>query len=195
MAFGVLFRYFTVLFAYSVLNGWNVVNCYSNGDGNFKSTNYWDIVDKPVMANGHIGFIPYGDSIYMNGLYNGHKDNSHRARIPNFGSIQFEPCSRAHFTRAIECSYAMDIHSGLFRTSTNLVDGQFSVEHIQYAHRYYDTVIVNHIKIKRNNESNNSRNGKNIFHCFLRLPFKHFNFFGTFRHATASFIALDWYDK
>lgn len=158
MESGALFRYFTVLFSYSILTGWNFVS----GDGVFESTNYWEIVDKPVMANGHIGFIPYGDSIYMNGLYNGYKDNSHRARVPNYASVQFEPCSRAHFTTTIKCSYAMDIHNGLFRTSTDLGngDGQFSVEHIQYAHRYYDNAIVNHIKIKRQNGINGPKNGE-----------------------------------
>lgn len=152
--------YFAVLFTYIELNGWIVVNCQSNGDGVFESTNYWASVDKPVMANGHIGFIPYGDSIYMNGLYNGHKDNSHRARIPNYGSVQFEPCSRANYNTTIECTYALDIYNGVFRTTANLGDGQFSIEHIQYAHRYYDTAIVNHIKIKRQMNSNGPKNGK-----------------------------------
>lgn len=175
MESGALFRYFTVLFSYSLLFGWNVVNCQLNGDGVFVSTNYWEIVDKPVMANGYIGFIPYGDSIYMNGLYNGHKDNSHRARIPNYGNVQFEPCSRAHSTKATECSYAMDIHNGLFRTTANLSDGQFSVEHIQYAHRYYDTAIVNHIKIKRQNEVNGPKNSKYLLILF-HLASKKFNF-------------------
>lgn len=151
-----LFRYFAILFASFML----IVCCQSNADGVFESKNYWDIVDKPVMANGHIGFIPYGDSIYMNGLYNGLKDNSHRARIPNFGNVQFELCSRAHSTAAVECSYAMDIHKGLFRTSAISSDGAYSVEHIQYAHRYYDTAIVNHIKIKRQNKSENLKNRK-----------------------------------
>lgn len=157
-----VFRYFVVLFIYSTLSGWNTVTGQSNGDGVFESKNYWDIniLNKPVMSNGHIGFIPYGDSIYMNGLYNGYKDNSHRARIPNYGNVQFEPCTRAHFQTTTECSYALDIYGGVFRTSVNLSDGQFNVEHIQYAHRYYDTAMVNQIKIKRQNMSNGPKNGK-----------------------------------
>lgn len=150
-----VFRYFVVLFAYTI----NFVKCQkqqSGGDGIFESTNYWDVIDKPVMANGHIGFIPYGDSIYMNGLYNGLKGNSHRARIPNFGSLQFEPCSRnANGKTALKCTYALDIYGGVFRTSVQLNDGRFGVKHLQYAHRYYDTAIVNHIKIRRNNGSRN----------------------------------------
>lgn len=137
----------------------NVVNVQSSGDGVFESTNYWDIIDRPVMANGHVGFIPYGDSIYMNGLYNGFRDNSHRARIPNYGSVQFEPCSRTHFNVAIKCSYALDINRGVFRTSVILNDGQFSVEHIQYAHRYHDVGIVNHIEIHRQNCGDGPKNG------------------------------------
>lgn len=154
---GEFFRYFLVLFAYTAPNGWNFVNGQrSGGDGIFESTNYWDVIDKPVVANGYIGFIPYGDSIYMNGLYNGFQDDSHRARIPHYGSIQFEPCSQNHSKMPpIRCSYALDIYRGVFRTSANLNDGQFSIEHIQFAHRYYETAIVNHIKIQRQNKHDN----------------------------------------
>lgn len=184
-----LFRYFTVLFAYFISFGWSVVNCQTNGDGVFESANYWDIVDKPVMANGHIGFIPYGHSIYMNGLYSGLKDNSHRARIPHFGNVQYELCSQAHFTEAAKCSYAMDIYSGVFRTSANSNDGQYSVEHIQYAHRYYDTAIVNHIKIKRQNKNNSTKNGK-LFSFLLFNFLRKIYISKYFRYLPTSFTAF-----
>lgn len=157
MQFDVLFRYFAIVFAFIALNGYNGVNCQSNdgGDGIFESTNYWNVIDKPVLANGHIGFVPYGDAIYMNGLYTGYKDDSHRARIAHYGHVQFEPCVPTDSETAPKCTYALDIKNGVFRTSVDLKDGQFHVEHIQYAHRFYDTAIVNHIKIKRQNGSNN----------------------------------------
>lgn len=155
-----LIRYFWLLFLCIASNGWKFVNCRSNRDGIFESTDYWAIADKPVLANGHIGFIPYGDSIYMNGLYNGYTDNSHRARIPNVGNVQFEPCIREHSAMGSSCIYAMDIYNGVFRTSANVSAGQFSVEHIQYAHRYYDLAIVNHIKINREKQTDQEKNGK-----------------------------------
>lgn len=149
-----LFRYFLVFFTCIASNQWTIVNCQLNSAGLFESTHFWSINDKPVLANGHIGFIPYGDSIYMNGFYNGYKDNSHRARIPNYGVVKFEPCTQMNSAIEFKCIYALDIYNGLFQTSVNLNDGQFNVEHIQYAHRYYDTAIVNHIKIKRQNNGN-----------------------------------------
>lgn len=136
------------------------VNC-EEIDGIFESSDYWNVIDKPVMSNGHIGFVPYGNSIYMNGLYtgHGHKGNSHRARLPNYGYMQFEPCSpETNFVGSAKCSYALDINNGVFRTKTSLSDGQFTVEQFQYAHRYYETAIVNQIRLKRNKVS--SSNGK-----------------------------------
>lgn len=50
----------------------------------------------PVLANGHIGLTVFSDSIYMNGLYNGRKGLSHRARIPNYSNIQIKNCA-SHF--------------------------------------------------------------------------------------------------
>lgn len=158
-----LFQYFVILIAYIAPNKWHIINCQqSNGDGVFKSANYWNIDDKPVMSNGHIGFIPYGDSIYVNGFYNGYKDNSHRARIPNYANVQFDPCTQIHSVAELKCIYALDIYNGVFRTSVNLNDDQFNVEHFQYAHRYFDTAIVNHIKITRQNDNNRRKNGKHF---------------------------------
>lgn len=140
----------------------------------FDSFNFWNVSDKPVMANGHVGFIPYGDTIYMNGLYNGYGGRSHRARIPNYANIQFESCSR--FTSMAsdlnkllsepQCTYALDVFNGIFRTQANFDKGHFTVEQIQYAHRYYDRAIVNRIAVKRNQIQNYS-NGK--FRCYLKF--------------------------
>lgn len=146
-----LLRFVSYLFAFGNLNIVSLVNCESS-DGVFVSDVYWELNDKPILANGHIGFVPYGESIYMNGLYNGERDKSHRARIPNYGNVQFVPCSQTFnlHSKAEMCSYGLDINNGIFRTQTDISDGHFTVEHIQYPHRYYDIAIVNHIRIKRN---------------------------------------------
>lgn len=132
--------------------------------GIFESTDFWNVIDKPVLANGHIGFVPYGNSIYMNGLYNGFKGDSHRARIPNHANVQLTPCSQ-HRKDSEECSYALDIYNAYFRTSVELMDGLFTAEHIQYAHRYHKTALVNQIRLKRNHILTENRNCKreNIF--------------------------------
>lgn len=116
----------------------------------FTSTDFWNVVDKPVLANGHIGFVPYGDSISMNGLYNGFKGDSHRASIPNYANVQFEPCTEQSTNNVELCTYALDIYNGVFRTEIQLNDGSVSVEHIQYAHRYHETALINQIRLTRN---------------------------------------------
>lgn len=152
-----------VVLVFSELNYFfNTVNG-KIANGIFESKNFWDVIDKPVMANGHIGFVPYGESIYMNGLYNGYKGESHRARIPNNANIQFEPCNRETDVSSQtnhKCSYALDIFNGIFRTQAQLSDGRFTVEHIQYAHRFYDMALVNHIRLKRNAVNKSPSNGK-----------------------------------
>lgn len=129
-------------------------------DGVFESSNFWNIENKPVMANGHIGFVPYSDSVYMNGFYTGYRGESHRARIPNYANIQFEPCTQQASETDVICSYALDIFNGVFRTQVQLEEGIFTVEQIQYAHRYYETAVVNHIRLKRNKREHGSNNGE-----------------------------------
>lgn len=130
--------------------------------GIFESSHFWTIDSKPVMANGHIGIVPYGDSVYMNGLYNGHEGHSHRACIPNYGNIQFDPCTRNASKINEICSYALDIYNGVFRTNVQLDAGNFTVEQIQYVHRYHETAIVNHIRLKRNKQTCHQVNGETV---------------------------------
>lgn len=75
----------------------------------FSSQTYFDVVDKPVLANGHIGYVPFSDFIYMDGLFNDYiKTSSHRARIPSFANIHFESCGSAHTVDKSRCSYKLD---------------------------------------------------------------------------------------
>lgn len=110
----------------------------------------------PVLANGHIGFVPYGDTIYMNGLYNGFKNNSHRARIPNLSRYQFDNCRLVNDSPPTAsdpnqgCSYSLDMFQGTFTTRANFTGGNFTVEQTQFAHRFFDRAIVNQITLKRN---------------------------------------------
>lgn len=52
-----------------------------------------DEIEMPSVGNGQLATVIYTDTVYMNGLYNGERGESHRARIPsqinirmNFGS-------------------------------------------------------------------------------------------------------------
>lgn len=116
----------------------------------FTATEYYNISDKPVLANGHIGYVPYSDSIYMNGVFNGQKGSSHRARIPNYANIYVENCGPSS-ERDSECEYELDVQKAAFVTEATVGKGNdFHVRQTQYAHRYYDSVIVNTIQMKRN---------------------------------------------
>lgn len=123
----------------------------------FETNEYISVTDKPVLANGHVGYVPYSDSIYMNGLYNGYKGSSHRARIPNYANIYFEQCNGYESNSNLSCTYGLDIQHALFLTQAKFNGGDFEVEQIQYTHRYYDTVIINQIMIKRNNLDYNGK--------------------------------------
>lgn len=140
------------------------ISCSQSGtkNGIFESSNFWMVDNKPVLSNGHIGVVPYGESVYMNGLYNGYEGNSHRAKIPNYGNVQFDPCTPNAPKVSETCSYALDIYDGLFRTRVQVNGGAFTVEQIQYAHRYHETAIVNHIRLKRNGQGSQQANGENI---------------------------------
>lgn len=129
-----------------------------NGFSVFESNYFWNVSDKPVMSNGHVGFVPYGDSIFMNGLYNGHQDTAHRARIQNYANLQFYPCSERVYNFGLtpkSCSYRLDIYNGIFKTKAKLLNNLLCIEHTQYAHRYYEKAIANHIRLKRNQIDNN----------------------------------------
>lgn len=131
----------------------------------FESYSFWNVSDKPVMANGHVGYIPFGDSIYMNGFYNGYMGKSHLVHIPNYANIQFDPCSWSTFmtsdlNKLQFCLYALDTFDGIFRSQANFNNEQFTVEQIQYAHRYYEMAIVNRIRLQRNQIDENT-NGEN----------------------------------
>lgn len=111
----------------------------------FESNELNDPNRVPTLSNGHIGFVAYSSAIHINGVYNGRTGESHRARIPNYGRVQFEMCGV--FTQGDLCTYALDIRQGVFRT-TSTYEG-YSVELVTYAHRYYDKTIVNHVTITR----------------------------------------------
>lgn len=127
-------------------------------------------IEMPVLANGHIAFVPNGDSIYMNGVYNGFMGETHRARIPNFAQIRFEPGGRDRTNipqhdqnqqqkdeeNATQLyTHTLDIRQAVFRSQTDFANGQFTIRHTVYAHRYFDRAIVNQITISRNTVDTN----------------------------------------
>lgn len=99
----------------------------------------------PALSNGHLGFIVFSDSVYINALYNGRAGLSHRARIPNFGNIQLadDYCGQTQTRK-----YTFNVKYGYFMVEL-IVENQFIATHLVYAHRYYDRAIINQFYIQR----------------------------------------------
>ncbi|XP_058058653.1 protein-glucosylgalactosylhydroxylysine glucosidase-like [Anopheles bellator] len=102
----------------------------------------------PTLANGHLGFVVYGDSVHLNGVYNGLKGVSHRARIPNFANVQLANCSSL-VAQPKNCRYQLDMRSGKFRTTLEDPSGGFRVVHEVYPNRHFDQTIVNRVLLRR----------------------------------------------
>lgn len=101
----------------------------------------------PILSNGHLAAQTLGDSVYMNGLYNGERGLSHRARIPNYSNIIIDP---GQFKREItRITYRMNYRQGVFETIIQ-VNNRFTIRHWIYAHRHFTRAIVNEISIKGN---------------------------------------------
>ncbi|KAL4238539.1 Protein-glucosylgalactosylhydroxylysine glucosidase [Mactra antiquata] len=128
------------------------INTLQCSDSNFKNTakdNDWKLCsdsppkDKrmwPSLGNGHVGFAAQGDTIYMNGLYNGNGTTSTRARIPAFISVLLvatpEPGKK---------TYCLDMKQGIF-VVTYTID-HLKIELKTFAHRNQTRLLVTQISI------------------------------------------------
>ena len=103
-----------------------------------------DISEYPTLSNGHIGFPVLGDTVLMNGLYNGERGESHRARIPNYSNV----LSSATCGHQSSCAYRLDMKQAFFESTVTSGTNYRVVQQI-YAHRYYNRAIVNRIVLER----------------------------------------------
>ncbi|XP_017115794.1 protein-glucosylgalactosylhydroxylysine glucosidase [Drosophila elegans] len=127
-----------------------------------------DLNFMPTLGNGHLGYTVFGDSIFMNGVYNGAGGNSKRARIPNWINISTEACDRFGCASADDVdvngtSYEMDLRDGYFRERTTYRKLGFSLEQRTYPHKFYNRALVYEVVANRI-DSRNSRAPK-----FLKL--------------------------
>ncbi|KAL7044782.1 hypothetical protein ACKWTF_002049 [Chironomus riparius] len=119
-----------------------------------ESTELPGAADMPTLANGHIGFVIYGDSILMNGLYNGVRGESHRARIPNFSNLVPNiECNE-------NCLYQLNMKNGYFQNTIN--ESNFNVVQQLYAHRFYNRAVINSFTIERTVQGGNISVGLEI---------------------------------
>lgn len=102
-----------------------------------------DLYKVPTLSNGHVGFVIFGDLLFMNGLYNGRNGQSHRAKIPNFSNIDLSlNCAEKN------CAYHLHLKHGFFEKI--VYSGRsFKLTQELYAHRYYNRLIVNRFVMNR----------------------------------------------
>ncbi|XP_062547109.1 protein-glucosylgalactosylhydroxylysine glucosidase-like isoform X2 [Armigeres subalbatus] len=81
----------------------------------------------------------------MNGLYNGHRGLSHRARIANIANI------RLSFSGGNQppTTSSMDFETGTFRVDYRGPNNSFGVAQLIYPHQLYNRAIVNQFTIER----------------------------------------------
>lgn len=97
----------------------------------------------PTLSNGHVGLPVWGDSILMNGLYNGERGDSHRARIPNYSNVlPSVTCGQN------SCEYRLNLKEAFFESTVTSGSSHRVVQQI-YAHRYYNRAIINRIVLER----------------------------------------------
>lgn len=95
------------------------------------------------IGNGHLATDVFSETLFMNGLYNGERGESHRARIPAWCNIQISNSTlEAENTRTF---YSLDTTGGVFLASYE--SEKWTIEQRIFAHRFYTRAIVNQFVI------------------------------------------------
>ncbi|XP_017049070.1 protein-glucosylgalactosylhydroxylysine glucosidase [Drosophila ficusphila] len=110
-----------------------------------------DLNFMPTLGNGHLGYTVFGDSIFMNGVYNGAGGNSKRARIPNWLNITTEVCDRfgCASNSDVGTKYEMDLRDGYFRSLTTYKELGIILEQKTYPHKFYNRALVYEVVARR----------------------------------------------
>ncbi|XP_073821051.1 protein-glucosylgalactosylhydroxylysine glucosidase [Musca autumnalis] len=111
-----------------------------------------DLNFMPSLSNGHLGFTVFGDAIFVNGVYNGFKGNSRRARLPNWLNISaniFGLDNKIINTVHINNTYVMHLWDGYFQWSKQLPYQGILLQQRVYAHRFYNRALIYELNIKR----------------------------------------------
>lgn len=66
----------------------------------------------PYVGNGHLASTIFDKTIYVNGLYNGDRGNSHRASLPNIHNFNITS-SNGGFTYK---QYVLNLKEGIYKT-------------------------------------------------------------------------------
>ena len=124
----------------------------------------------PSLTNGHLGFTVFGDAIYMNGVYNGFKGDSRRARLPNWLNVTANILNKqtnAHFNPD-QVNYEMNLYEGFYSWTQTYENLNLTLQQRTYAHRYFNRALIYELLVKRN-----STGGKfyHNVHRFVIMPY------------------------
>ena len=124
-------------------------------------------IDVKLMAyvgNGHLASTVFDNAIYVNGLYNGARGVSHRARLPNMHNFQIKGnyatkqyvLDMKNGRRLLAVSAeSLSLSSSWFIFSfkgvfvEQLQNDKVSVERRIFAHQFYNRLLVTQIVVKR----------------------------------------------
>ncbi|XP_048259379.1 protein-glucosylgalactosylhydroxylysine glucosidase-like [Haliotis rufescens] len=97
---------------------------------------------RPAIGNGHIATNVLSDTIYMNGVFNGRRSDSHRARIPATSSI--DAIDRGHNSSR---HYSLDMLRGIFTQTIKRDDADIAIQY--FAHRTMTRLLVTIVTMTR----------------------------------------------
>ncbi|CAG0920549.1 unnamed protein product [Notodromas monacha] len=96
----------------------------------------------PTLGNGHLATVVNTDVIYVNGLYNGARGDSHRAKVASLHRAQVELVGAGEL---IDITFSLDTRRGVFEEVREYSDCSFT--QTQLAHQFYSTSLVNVLKV------------------------------------------------
>ncbi|XP_048733983.2 protein-glucosylgalactosylhydroxylysine glucosidase-like isoform X1 [Ostrea edulis] len=94
----------------------------------------------PPIGNGYLATNVFSDAIYVDGVFNGYRVDSHRARIPSTASLRV-------VNDVISEEYSLDMWNGVFIHRANLSDCE--VETKTFAHRLFPTLLIVLVKLTK----------------------------------------------
>lgn len=123
-----------------------------------------DLNFMPSLSNGHLGFTIFGDAIYMNGVYNGQKGDSRRARLPNWLNVTAHILNdqTKKFYPPDNVEYSMNLYEGVFQWIEEYKNLNMTLKQRVYAHRYFNRALIYEMILRAQTQS-----GKKYIYMFM----------------------------
>lgn len=115
----------------------------------------------PCLSNGHLGFTVFGDSIYVNGVYNGRGGDSRRARLPNWLNLSAQLVQVDDYSSLwanVDINYELNLYQGYFQSMLTVhVPGDVAsnstpsiiLKQRLYAHRFFNRALIYELFVER----------------------------------------------